>query len=54
MKADIYIIEIVKDKNKGLYRVIGNSEDQAIDRAQISFKNEFGEIGKVQTIKKIN
>lgn len=48
MKGDVFTIKVMDGKNIGRYRVIADGLPQALDRANTSFKNEFGVYGKPQ------
>ena len=43
-----FIIKLVDGDSRGEYRIVANTRETAEQRAQVSFKNEFGAEGKVE------
>lgn len=48
-----YIINIVEGENHGAYRIMANTQETAEQRAQVSFKNEFGAEGTVESAEQV-
>lgn len=49
-----FIIKIVEgENNRGAYRIMANTQETAEQRAQTSFKDEFGAEGKVESAEQI-
>lgn len=43
-----YVIKIVAGEDRGAYRIMANTQETAEQRAQSSFRNEFGVEGTVE------
>jgi hypothetical protein len=48
-----FIIKLVDGDNRGAYRIMANTQETAEQRAQVSFKNEFGAEGKVDYVEEV-
>ena len=51
MQARVYLVIIETDDHEGQYHIQANTADTAKQRAQTSFRNEFGCEGRVTTCK---
>lgn len=48
-----FVIKIVDNEHRGAYRIMANTQETAEQRAQITFKNEFGVEGKVDYVEQV-
>lgn len=48
-----YVIEIAEGEQRGKYRIMANTRETAEQRAQCSFKNEFGAEGTVEKVEQV-
>lgn len=49
-----YIVKIAEgENNRGVYRIMANTQETAEQRAQVCFKNEFGAEGEVDYVEQV-
>lgn len=48
-----FIVRIVDDKDRGEYRIMASTQEVAEQRAQTSFRSEFGAEGRVDYVEEV-
>lgn len=53
MKTKFFIVKVVEGKDRGEYRIMASTQEVAEQRAQSSFRSEFGAEGRVDYVKEV-
>lgn len=53
MTGKCFIIRVVTDEHRGEYRLLANTRETAEQRAQCSFRHEFGVEGRIDYVEEV-